>query len=318
MKFDLTPEIIDQIIFGMENQAGDFIFDTKAGTVIPIEEAEEDTALERYIAMPEWNSVKGFQLMEKFVATLRNPVYRESLRNTLSSGKGVFRNFKNVLKQRADIERLWFAYKEKEMKRLVIEWYNQQCEVWGYEKIEMEPEDTESLVLSDFTIREGGQDRLEAIEKFDRLAFFEANAYLPEAYVKLLYTKRCREATSPLGENSYIFWAETPGNEMGGFIWGIDEIINTDPKETDLKQLSAHTLIISNIYQLFVVEEYRGLGLAKTLLETYIKKALHRHVDKLQIELPGTSMILSNFLSPLGFSLGSQKLIFDLAKAAVT
>ncbi|MCK4542485.1 MAG: GNAT family N-acetyltransferase, partial [Spirochaetales bacterium] len=149
MKFIMTPEIMDQIIFGMENQEKTFILDTDTDHVVPAEETEKESF--RYIPIPEWKSSDGFQLMEMFTASMRNPILRERFREALSSGRGVFRSFKNILKERPEIERLWFSFKEKEMRKRVREWYNQLAEVWGLEKLGPEPEDTEELVMSDFS-----------------------------------------------------------------------------------------------------------------------------------------------------------------------
>ena len=133
MEFDLSPELIDQIIFAMENQEKDYVLDTKTLELVPIDELPPELVEDedRLIQLPEWYSVHGYNLMEKFVANLRNPLFRETLREILARGKGVFRQFKDTIKQRKDIERLWFSFKDREMKRVVLEWYNQLRESCG-------------------------------------------------------------------------------------------------------------------------------------------------------------------------------------------
>jgi N-acetylglutamate synthase-like GNAT family acetyltransferase len=157
MRFELTEAILDDILFSMEDQDGIFFIDTQEGVVIT--EWDERDALEndekgRFIGLPEWDSSSGFRLMERFAATIRNPLIRNELSSALNQGRGVFRAFKNAINFHPEAEKLWFSFKEKEMKREIINWYNGLREEWGLEKIGLEPEETSDLVLEDFCIRE--------------------------------------------------------------------------------------------------------------------------------------------------------------------
>ncbi|MDR0504094.1 MAG: GNAT family N-acetyltransferase [Treponema sp.] len=159
MRFELDKVLIDDIIFFMENQDGEFLIDIQEGQVIDINnnetEEEPDYNDGRFIPLPGWSSQDGFRLMEHFTAGLKNPVARHDLSVALTRSKGVFRAFKNVLESYPEIEKMWFIYKDKEMKNEVISWYNSLREEWGLEPIGMEPDDTSSLVLEDFSFREG-------------------------------------------------------------------------------------------------------------------------------------------------------------------
>jgi len=159
MRFELDKILIDNILFYMENQDGDFLLDTAQGKVIDINGGgqEEETGYndDRFISLPGWSSQDGFRLMERFTAGLKNPVARHDLSVALTRSKGVFRAFKNVLESYPEIEKMWFNHKDREMKNEVISWYNSLREEWGMEPIGMEPDDTSSLVLEDFTFREG-------------------------------------------------------------------------------------------------------------------------------------------------------------------
>jgi GNAT superfamily N-acetyltransferase len=159
MQFELTEELSDLIIFAMENQHEEFALDTETFELVPLEEVSEEAldegdGLLRYVPVPEWTPADGFRLMERFVAGLQNPVYREKLTAALAGGKGVFRRFKDTVKERPDIERRWFTFKEQAMREVVTEWYNDLRDAWGLERIAVEPAETEDLVLSDFTIRQ--------------------------------------------------------------------------------------------------------------------------------------------------------------------
>jgi len=156
MRFELDDILLDQILFSMENQDGDFILDTRESVVIDVysetHEIEEDA--DRYITLPEWTPGDGYRLMEKFSANVKNPVIRHELAGALNRNKGVFRAFRNILEQYPETEKLWFNYKDSEMKKAVTLWYNALREEWGLAPIGTEPEDTSSLVLEDFYIKE--------------------------------------------------------------------------------------------------------------------------------------------------------------------
>jgi len=163
MRFELDSVLMDQILFYMENQDGDFILDTQEGIVVDIMNDSQENKNrdindydndERFINIPKWRSNEGFRLMEKFASSVKNPVIRHELGEALNKNKGVFRAFRDVLEQYPEAEKLWFNYKEKAMINAILLWYNALREQWGLLPIGPEPEDTTSLVLEDFIIRE--------------------------------------------------------------------------------------------------------------------------------------------------------------------
>jgi len=163
MHFELDKILMDEILFFMENQDGDFLLDTQKGQIIDLNNNDynEETDFndnDRFISLPEWGSQNGFRLMEHFTAILKNPVARHELSLALNNNKGVFRAFKNVIVQYPEIEKMWFKFKDNEMKNEVIIWYNSLRETWGLEPVGSEPEDTSSLVLEDFVLRKGETD----------------------------------------------------------------------------------------------------------------------------------------------------------------
>ena len=151
MQFELSEALLDDILFSMEDQEGIFFIDTHEGIVVNEHDDIEDK--ERLISLPEWDSSDGFRLMEKFTAAFKNPLIRSELSLTLNQGKGVFRAFKDTISCHPEAEKLWFSFKEKEMKKQIIRWYNALREEWGLEKIGPEPEETGDLVLEDFNFK---------------------------------------------------------------------------------------------------------------------------------------------------------------------
>lgn len=291
MEFRLTAELIDTIIYSMENQGEDCIFDIASCCIVSKEEVASDQEETRFVELPVWGPSQGYQLMENFVANLRNPIYREMLKEALSSGKGVFRKFKDVIKKRDDIERLWFNFKEKEMRRLVSEWYELTCERIGLEKLGEEPEITEELVLSDFTIHRGLPEQYVLFKEMDRKAFRDSFPEAEEAFVEDIYREKRENRGMEPEPLNFIFYPEGPEKEIAGFIWGEDRILNERK--------------LSRIRQLYILPEYRGLGLAKLLLDYYKNAASERGIDEIFIEISGSGLNLSRFLENNGFKVFS-------------
>jgi GNAT superfamily N-acetyltransferase len=156
MQFELTEALINNILFSMEDQEGEFLVNVQSGIVIGGSDELKARVKEKdgpYLSLPKWDSSDGFRLMERFTAGLRNPLLREELSAALDRGKGVFRAFKDILGCHPETEKLWYTYKDREMKREILRWYNALREEWGLEKIGAEPEETGDLVLEDFRFR---------------------------------------------------------------------------------------------------------------------------------------------------------------------
>jgi GNAT superfamily N-acetyltransferase len=102
--------------------------------------------------------------MEQFAALYREPRVREELRAALDQGRGVFRAFKNTLARNPEAERRWHTFKERELRRRVLAWYDDLRISWGLERLGPEPEETEELLLEDFRFRPpaGGDDEAAA------------------------------------------------------------------------------------------------------------------------------------------------------------
>jgi GNAT superfamily N-acetyltransferase len=153
--FELTQELIDDIIFWMESQDGQYAVDVKTGGVVNLENLDENSrdgaeAENRYADIPAWGPVDGFGLMENFTASLKNPPARKRLALALNQGRGVFRAFKDALAEFPPVEKLWFSYKEKELEKAVRLWYAGLREEAGIQKIGKEPEETDELITEDF------------------------------------------------------------------------------------------------------------------------------------------------------------------------
>lgn len=167
----LDSYLLKNIIFSMENQGTIGYLDLVSGEVVEIsnlsdsvvvrDEKKSDDLIsisirenkDRFLALPPWGSIEGFKIREQFIKDMKNPVYKKTLNHVFHTGRGVFRKFKEILKENPLIERQWKEYKSNYMKAIVINWY-EQCE--GYinlvnleEEIEELPND---LLISDFVV----------------------------------------------------------------------------------------------------------------------------------------------------------------------
>ena len=290
--FDLTEEIVSQIIFSMENQNRAFLVRLRDGLVIPAERKGEEsgaTPSDRYEEPPAWRSSDGYQMMERFVVTIRNPLVREQLRTILASGRGVFRQFKDTLQEWPEIQRRWFSFKRLEMRSRIVTWYNALRDREGLPRIpvELATEETDELVQSDFSIRRLSETPVELLARVDREAFFEAYADVDDGVVEYLYSRR-RAATPPFdAEGSVLFGAYAVDEELAGLLWATSRSLEEG-------------MILEQIEQIYVFPAYCGLGIAETLTNYYLTDADHRGVKVVLLEGPYLSDPVGRILEQAG------------------
>ncbi len=302
MDWQFDREIQDQIIYSMENQEKIFFLDIRNGDIVSEDKVSPEGIGKRYHQLPAWRSLEGFQLMENFVLSIANPLFREELRNAMSAGKGVFRNFKDVLKKRKELERLWFSFKEQEMKSIVFDWYNRIRESEGLERLRPPPEEeTEELVSSDFSITTDITGHLNKILELDRQVVLESFPDQEEPRILSYYEKTRRELPDFEDEESLTIVAETPGGEFVGFAWGIER---NDPPTDET---------IIDLLQLAVVQEYQGLGLGQALLKRLIEMSAETDAAKVRIHLSGRFLSAARIFGPRGFKVASQTMELDLS-----
>lgn len=290
--FELTPEMIDKIAFAMEDQDERYAIDVATGELAPLAETAEHD--DRYVPLPRWGPAEGFHLMQSFVSTLRNPVYRDLLSQALTAGKGVFRQFKDTLKRNREVERLWFHYKDRRLRSVVIAWYNASREARGLERLPPEPEETEELVASDFTLAWGDRGHAGEVLRLDHEAFLELLPREDPGRLEERYRARLAGLPAPTDASSALLVAETPTGELVGFAWGIVEGIDV------------------HLAQLVVVRELRGIGLGEAILRRFLSDLRARGLHTLTTELEGKSLRFSQFFQSLGFRQRSEVLACSL------
>ncbi|MDR3020868.1 MAG: GNAT family N-acetyltransferase [Treponema sp.] len=281
MKFELDNMLIDDILFHMENQDGDFYLDVQEGYVVSVDFYDGDdepdfSDNERFISLPEWTSHDGFRLMEKFAASLKNPVIREELSAALDRNRGVFRAFRDVLERYPETEKSWYTFKDEKMKKEIFSWYNSLREEWGLEPIGDEPEDSTSLVMEDFVIREGKASDADNAAALHQLCVNE----LKERYPNI----------------------DAPNNFPGDLCL-VAETANEDFAGVLCAEKTQNTL---QIIRLEIIPEYRGMGLAKTLLAKFLEKTGDQTIT---IDLPANNDFFSRALRLEGFKPCMQKFV---------
>jgi len=289
--FQLTPEIIDLIIFGMENQSDDYYVDIKTGDVLLEAQAKEDyddEYIDSYLVpVPDWLPSDGFQLMESFVASLHNPVYKEALRKILAAGKGAFRNFKNIVKEHESLTQQWYLHKEKIMRSRVIEWYNLNSEILKYNEIDENTDETENLILSDFVFSTDCSRVEKLIEVKSYESILESLGESETDIAEYLISKNKSWLALP-GIIPVFICAETLDGEFAGSISG------GVGKVEDNNSIVA----VSNV--IWVEKKFRGMGLARRLVDNFSKNAVLLKADKLIFELPGKGFSLKSTLEARG------------------
>lgn len=295
MNFALTPQMIDKISFAMEDQKEHYALSVESGELVAVS-TMGDTGSDAYVPLPVWGSAEGFHLMESFVTSLDNPAWREQLSRALTMGRGVFRAFKDVLKQNKEIEKLWFGYKERRLRSIIVSWYNANREARGLEKLPLEPEETEELVMSDFSFTWEIGGHVQEVETLDRDAFFglfpeDDPARLEERF------QECRRGLAPPGSGEApLLIAETPAGELAGFAWGA------------IEGPTVH------IVQLAVWEGLRGIGLGESLLRQFLLAMRNRGMRRLTTELMGKSLRAADFFQSVGFVTVTQVMECSLDK----
>jgi ribosomal protein S18 acetylase RimI-like enzyme len=289
MQFELTDSLIDDIISAMENQDVEYAVDAEEGQLVISDSDGHVPDDERYYILPEWGPSDGFELREEFVNNLHAPLAREELQDAMHSGRGVFKNFRNVLKNYPEIDKRWHIYKHRFMSARINEWYNSLREIWGLEKLDQLPESDDTLVHDDFSFKE-----------YDSAA--------DEKTILLNITAdSCEDDTLPLEVNKafYGLWRSQfeslASNQTGYICFSLSDefagCITASPLSQDQEK-------IVMITSLFVPEQFRGLGIGTELIDMCISSL--KNCNKEWVLIPNT--IAPDLLQPLLTRTGFRKI----------
>lgn len=305
MIFELTDSLVSDILFAMEDQTNTSFVDAQTASLV-----SKDSALnsggpdsERFYALPEWTSGDGYALLVSFTENLHSPLAHTELKNVLDSGRGVFRNFKDVLKAYPQIERKWHFYKNKCMKKRIAEWYAFLRESWGLEALSSSSEDfleeTDELLQSDFT--------------FNSYSSVRDNEDVERG--KILVAEEFKtQYEGELGNAAAFLWQQVsalaaPENKMGFVCRTQSEEFAGCVLAAFCPSQAKKTVVLTDC---FVLHDYRGLGIGRELFSQSL--ALLKQ-NGIQWVLLGNSIIpqeMEPLLDRLGFKRSGSCYMADL------
>lgn len=256
MVFALTEKLAEEILQALENQEQTFLVRAEDASLVPAGSevsADEDS----FYALPEWTSSHGFKLREDFVSALHSPIAKDELQRILHSGRGVFRSFKNTLKEYPEVEKLWHSFKNTRMHLYINDWYNQLREIWGLEKLEQEPEDNENLLDEDFQFLEYSSENFdELVSHFTYAANGGFDSSIDEQLGKALFELWLQNFESGEEKNQSGLICRTLDGEFAGCI-----------TSAPVSNRTNNIVVLTSFY---VQERFRGLGIGAKLLSKHM------------------------------------------------
>ncbi|MBR1639904.1 MAG: GNAT family N-acetyltransferase [Treponema sp.] len=242
----------------MENQDCRFLVDAGQGCLVEAQCKADDT---RFYDLPDWNAADGYTMREAFVANLHAPLAKDELQQVLHSGRGVFRNFRNVIKNYPEVDKRWHIFKHNTMSARINKWYDSLCEIWGLEKLDHLSDSDESLVHDDFSFSDydSSADMEQILLNISN--FFRDDESLPEDVQKLkhdLWLGRFKTADS-VGQDGIV--CRSLSEDFAGCITA--------------SSFSSKQEKVMYVTCLFVTEQYRGLGVAAELIAMLINRCMN-------------------------------------------
>ena len=290
MEFSLTDSLIEQIISAMENQDQVFVIDAKDSSLLE-KTASVKVDDDIFYELPEWNPSDGFELREAFVEGLHIPSVKKELKEVLHSGRGVFKNFRSILRNYPDADKRWHIFKHNFMSARITEWYNSLREIWGLEKLDYFSETDEDLVCDDFSFVEykSGENQNEVLEQ--TCAFLTGDSPdLPDQIKKSYYALLADNFKTYDSKNQTGVLCRSQADEFAGIITAAVMVENQEK-----------TMIVTSF---FVPENFRGLGIATELISQLLDKL--KSLGKKWILLP--NIFIPEYLEPLLVRTGFKKI----------
>ena len=289
MTFNLTESLLDEIITALENQEQQFLVDAAQNALIEKSEGLKGDN-DFFYELPEWDSASGFKLREDFVANLNSPLAHEALQEVLHSGRGVFRNFRNVIKDYPEVEKKWHIYKNNKMMCYINNWYNNLREVWGLEKLDYVPESDDSLIHDDFSFTAYSQENKKELLLHMNAAFRERNENLSQELSQAIYNIWLEQFELAESKGELGFICRSFSNDFAGCI--------------TVSQVSQKQEKVMVLTSLFVPEAFRGLGIGTELINMCLSEL--KKLGKTWLILP--KMTVPDYLEPLLLRTGFTKI----------
>ena len=289
MTFTLTESLLDEIITALENQEQQFLVDAAQNKLVEKTDGLKGDD-EFFYELPEWDSASGFKLREDFVKNLNSPLAHEALQEVLHSGRGVFRNFRNVIKDYPEVEKRWHIYKNNKMMCYINNWYNNLREVWGLEKLDYVPESDDNLIRDDFSFTAYNQENKKELLLHMNAAFRERNENLSQELSQAIYNIWLEQFELGQSKGELGFICRSFSNDFAGCI--------------TVSQVSQKQEKVMVLTSLFVPEAFRGLGIGTELINMCLSEL--KKLGKTWLILP--NMTVPDYLEPLLLRTGFTKI----------
>ncbi|MCR4743182.1 MAG: GNAT family N-acetyltransferase [Treponema sp.] len=288
MTFALSDELNDSIISAMENQDEKFLLDAQAEQLIKVSQNPLSADDNNYYEIPEWTPSDGYSVRESFVNNLHSPLAKEELQEILHSGRGVFKNFRNVLKKYPEIDKRWHIYKYRIMSARINDWYNSLREIWGLEKLEQFQESDESFVSDDFSF-----DKYDSKKEKDEIllhinaALYEKDDNIPEEIKEAITQKTLNQLEKQDFKEEIGFICRSLSDDFAGCITASPILENQEE--------------IMVLTSLFVPEAFRGLGIATELISRLFSELQTNGKKWILMPIIITPELLEPLLTRMGF-----------------
>lgn len=282
MIFTLTDSLTNKILFAMEDQKEMLALNAHTYELVSIEDADE----ENVYSLPFWGGDNGFKVLEDFTNELKDQKIKSELKVILSEGRGVFRNFKNKLKDYPEVEHGFYEFKENAMKKVIQEWYEALQESWN-------------LVLQDFNFTEYDQHRDDdCITQAVSVEAKKLEEELPAQFATMASTLYKSQFTFGEGVNGFV--CRTLSDEFAGCVLF-----------SRCQSPSTETAMITG---LVVVQNCRGIGIAKVLMEKCISNLRENGFKWLLIAANFIPQMLEPLFEEIGFKKTGNVFSADLTK----
>lgn len=290
MTFNLTDELLEEIISAMENQEAVFVVDAVTCKLVEKINGQNEPDEDKYYSLPEWKPADGFAIRDAFVNQLHSPLAHDELQNVLHSGRGVFKNFKNVLKEYPEVDKRWHIFKRKMMSARISQWYDSLREIWGLEKLDQFSESEDGLVYDDFAFKEYNPSVDKKTILLNISYDLDDEENLPSEVQNAIYGMWRTQFENDDAPEQSGYVCNSLSDDFAGCITASSSFKNQDK--------------IMVITSLFVPEQFRGLGIGTELISMCISKL--QNSGKKWVIIP--YYIVPEILQPLLVRTGFNKI----------
>ena len=280
----VTEGMLERVVYGMENQRESLALDPLSGEL----RHEKDGDL---IPLPPWGPTDGYRLMDQFVLTLPPSPFRHRLEDILHSGTGVFRRFKNALVERPEIEKLWRRFKFREMRKSALSWFARWSEALVLESLGPEPEEWDELPLADFSLQPLVGGDLPLLQEWRGEALRAQGVGCQEMDEQIL----------EINESGDLFLPSSQGRCLGLKA----ENASGEAVGCALLVMDGAPSYGACFDMVYVLPEFRGLGLGKLLATSLLDQVQEQGVRSLRCWTGGEGRHFESWLEAHGFQIRS-------------